>query len=102
MLPILNEPVAIGHQGGGAERRTITLGPPPSAIEPGAIDHEFWLTQPDALGQEGPRWVGDGLEDSLGVDIILNDGLERGIPEDEFIHQHFQGQCGVPTPGVEV
>lgn len=36
------------------------------------------------------------------MDVVLDHGLEGGIPEDELVHQHLQGQCRVTTPRVEV
>lgn len=86
MFSMFKKPVAISHQGGSTERWAIALRSPPSAIEPGAIDHELWLAKPNALGQEGAGWVRDRLEDSLGVDIILNDSLERMVAENEFVY----------------
>lgn len=87
---MLKEPIAISHQGNGTEGRTVTLRPSPRPVEPGSIDQELRLSQSETLWQESTRGVGDSLENGLGMDIIVDHGLEGRISEDELVNQHFQ------------
>jgi hypothetical protein len=88
-LSILNEPIAISHQGRSSEGWTVTLRSSPRSIEPASVNQEFWLAQSETLRQESSGWTSNSLENSLSMDIVVNHGLEISFPENEFVDEHF-------------
>jgi hypothetical protein len=88
-LSMLDEPLAISHQGRSSEGWTVTLRSSPRLIEPASVNQVFWLAQSETLGQESSRWISNSLENSLSMDVVVNHGLEISLPENEFVDEHF-------------
>lgn len=101
VVMMVEQPGDVGHQGDGSQRRSIALGSTPGAGEGGTVDEEFGLGQARS-GAQAAGGIGDGLQARLGRDVVLNMALQANIAVDEFVNDGFQGQGGVPRPGVEI
>ena len=77
------------------------MGAAPSTGEGAQIDIELGLTEAGAI-REASRRVGNRLELSLGVHILLNDGLESQVSITENIHKGFESKRSVAGPGVVI
>lgn len=72
MLALSNEVLAVLNQRNRPERRAISLRAAPVAVISRAIGRVFWLAQACPVREQRPGWVADGLENGLGVDVVLN------------------------------
>ena len=97
-----DEVVAVLDQGGSPQGRAIPLRTTPVAIVSRAIGHELWLTEAATVRQEGSRGIADGLENGLGVDVVIDVRLEGLVPEEELINECPESQGGIARPSEEV
>lgn len=97
-----DEPVAICGQGDGTERRAVSLRTTPGPVIPREVDIILWLAQAGSRGKKGSRGVCHGLEDGLGADEVLDDGLELFLAEEELVDYDLHCQSRIAGPCIEV
>jgi len=101
-LPVRNEVVGIRDQGSGSQGGPVSLRTAPVAVEARPIRVVFGLSQTSARGEQRARWVVDGLQDGLGVDVVLNVHAELLVSVDKLVNERLERQGGISAPGVEV